>query len=455
MSLIRVASLLLGGLLIFNNAPSQHLRFVRGKVFLNNGDTIRGLIEYTSEEQLHRGFDFKPSDADVPVSYRPAEVKGFLLETESDRLFRSVSRLKYNMTTNEQAVVDAFIEIRLDGLLSLGRFIDKDNEEHFYLAKDSSTLELMNRKVIVFDEKNGIAYRKKDMSWTGVIRLMTLDCPPTPKPAIKYSYPSFVKVVQDYNDCKAVPHIEYKIKRRIHYLGVVAGYSLATHKFRDMRHVFLGVETDAGNQLVVKEARYEIDDFIEDRMITSSPVVGLFVNSISTRNRHLSTNLETSALTRRWKNNVVDVNVLLVQVPASVKYAFLLERSTQPYIGTGVHLSIPVVKQQTAVTQDARHLSVATGKPMVAFGLEEHSQMGLQFRPTRMAFSGSLGIDHYLQNSDRVSIGFRYEMGAGLVNSNVMKSRTQVSSFLISYAFSKSSRTLAKRVEGTTTGDKR
>ena len=104
--------------------------FEPGFILLDGKDTVRGLIEITSEAELCAAVNFK-KDSESIKTYTPSEIKGFGVGHEVYRSLRFVN------TAEDSIKTEAFLKQLVIGVYSLYSYVKPDRR--FYLIQNDTT----------------------------------------------------------------------------------------------------------------------------------------------------------------------------------------------------------------------------------------------------------------------------------------------------------------------------
>ncbi|MFL9844691.1 hypothetical protein [Flavobacterium rhizosphaerae] len=146
-------------LFVFTGINAQS-NFKPGYVVTLMGDTLKGDIDNRSEKYNTLVCDFRNANSDATTSYHPDELKSYHIENG-----------KYYVSYNRYDEVKdkVFLEYVYEGDLSIF-YYTKDAEEHYFVAKDTTFVELIHKNVI-----NGLA--KKSERYKIQLRYLLKDHP--------------------------------------------------------------------------------------------------------------------------------------------------------------------------------------------------------------------------------------------------------------------------------------
>ncbi len=109
-----------------------------GYVITNNGDTIRGVIDFRTNEKLSKHCDFWANGGAVKTTYKPGDIEGFRFENNGK--FFVTRRL--NVTGEPELY---FAEFMVQGKMNLYCVTHNFDEFYFFEREDGEMAELTNR----------------------------------------------------------------------------------------------------------------------------------------------------------------------------------------------------------------------------------------------------------------------------------------------------------------------
>lgn len=109
-----------------------------GYVITNNADTIRGIIDFRTNEKLSRQCDFWANGGSVKTTYKPGDIEGFRFENNGKYF---VTR-RLNVTGEPELY---FAEFMVHGKMNLYCITHNSDEFYFFEREDGEMAELTNR----------------------------------------------------------------------------------------------------------------------------------------------------------------------------------------------------------------------------------------------------------------------------------------------------------------------
>ena len=109
-----------------------------GYVITNTGDTIRGIIDFRSNEKLSKHCDFYANGGTTSQTYKPGDIEGFRFD-DNGKFF--VSR-RLNVTGTPELY---FAEFMVHGKMNLYCITHNSDEFYFFEREDGEIAELTNR----------------------------------------------------------------------------------------------------------------------------------------------------------------------------------------------------------------------------------------------------------------------------------------------------------------------
>ena len=109
-----------------------------GYVITNNGDTIRGIIDFSTNYKLSRQCDFWANGGSVKTTYKPGDIEGFRFENNGKNF---VTR-RLNVTGEPELY---FAEFMVHGKMNLYCITHNSDEFYFFEREDGEMTELTNK----------------------------------------------------------------------------------------------------------------------------------------------------------------------------------------------------------------------------------------------------------------------------------------------------------------------
>lgn len=109
-----------------------------GYVITNNGDTIKGIIDFRTNEKLSRQCDFWANGGAIKTTYKPGDIEGFRFENNGKYF---VTR-RLNVTGESELY---FAEFMVHGKMNLYCITHNSDEFYFFEREDGEMAELTNR----------------------------------------------------------------------------------------------------------------------------------------------------------------------------------------------------------------------------------------------------------------------------------------------------------------------
>ena len=233
-----------------------------GYVITNNGDTIRGNIDFRSNEKLSKQCDFWANGGDVKTTYKPGDIEGFRFE-HNGKYF--VTR-RLNVTGEPELY---FAEFMVQGKMNLYCIAYNSDEYFFFEREDGEMAELSNRSInygseqVAFNQAKDQQQEKREQ-YGKVKSLLQKSWKAVEGMDDNYvSKKKLVKVVRDYHNdvctdgssCMVYEYKEESDRLKAHFKAF-AGYAYYSTEKTDNQHfleenypgsayeIGLGVEID-------------------------------------------------------------------------------------------------------------------------------------------------------------------------------------------------------------------
>lgn len=171
--------------------------FKEGYILNNEGDTIRGWIDYRTTSINNFQCKFRFSNKEKTVIYHPGEIAGY----------RFVKEGKYYVS--KEAQIDGlppkmyFLEYLVSGILDLYQ-LEQDGATYYLFQDDKGEMITASEKY--GEEKqvehNGIKYSMKDLKYVGILNYVFRDSPSVVKQVGKNSMneETMIKLTREYHE---------------------------------------------------------------------------------------------------------------------------------------------------------------------------------------------------------------------------------------------------------------
>ncbi|MBR5688607.1 MAG: hypothetical protein IKX36_11730, partial [Prevotella sp.] len=213
-----------------------------GYVITNNGDTVRGVIDFRTNERLSRQCDFWADGGGGGVTYKPGDIEGFRFDNNGKYF---VTR-RLNLDGEPKLY---FAEFMVQGKMNLYCVADKYNEYFFFEREDGETAQLTNRSMISSSLQDVQDHKKEARAQYGKVKILLQDS----RAAIDdmndmdMSRKKLVSVVRDYHNdvctdgssCIVYEYKEKSDRLKIRFKAF-AGYAYYSHESTDKQD--LGVD---------------------------------------------------------------------------------------------------------------------------------------------------------------------------------------------------------------------
>jgi len=207
-----------------------------GYIITVNNDTIRGLIDFRTDEVNAKVCKFKLSETSKEQSYHPGEIAGF----------RYIEDGKYYVSRDfliEGKQEKIFWEYLVQGILSL-YFLERGGIEYYSFEDELGNVTIVPKypdKQLTLRE-TGNTYMKQDNQYMGIVRYLFRDNKSVSKAAesVKFNHPSMINLTKKYHDevCTTGEEcivFETKVNQRDTRtkFSLYGGWQRLSHKFGD------------------------------------------------------------------------------------------------------------------------------------------------------------------------------------------------------------------------------
>ncbi len=418
------------GIILVINTLSVYSQFDYrlGYIVTNEGDTVKGYIEYGNARNRAYYCYFKKDSTLKPHKYLPDELKSITVGN-----YRySVSKEVY-LNGQKQRL---FLEYLVKGAMNLYYFIDQNAAEYYFIEKEGVLYELTNApKEKTIDGKKYIGTTNK---YIRTLKFLTRESPGTTKLLEKMDFGprSFIKITKDYHDniCDTAECIIYTREQRSLKdekiqikAGIAIGNSFTRVENRNQiqgRTFFVGTDEYL---LTINSSNFG-ENFGDNDMVFNEFFVfpGFYLNI--TPNRKLSFQLEFWYRQEKYSNNELSIKHQSISFPIIIKRDFLFYNKMSPYINAGLsynyhynftvkelNMEYSIVEGWGASMLDTRNIS----KQDYDYLQGRNSSIGLLF---------GCGINYNINEKQSLNIELRHDL-TGIYRAYIqMDSNVSVSS---------------------------
>ena len=204
-----------------------------GYIITNSGDTIRGILDFRTNEKLSKQCEFWANGGKDGKTYKPGEIEGFRFDNNGKYF---VTR-RLNVYGNPELY---FAEFMVQGMMNLYCVADSYDEYFFFEREDGEMARLANRTVLsssTIHDADDIKQEQKEQY--GKVKLLLKDswkaCQDMNEKDLTRK--KLVKVVRDYHSdvctdgssCMVYEYKEESDKMKTH-LKAFAGYAYYSHE---------------------------------------------------------------------------------------------------------------------------------------------------------------------------------------------------------------------------------
>lgn len=215
---------------VFASAKSS---FQPGYIINQQGDTLKGLIDYRNWEFNPKTISFQASANSEINEYAPEEIRGFGVADDEYTSAKVLVPLDSDQESVTPNLMDSwvFLQVRVRGLKSL--YYHKGKAESFYIKDDSGYHYLEYKKYVrKIGDDTKTAENKK---FIGQLTLYLQDCSTLQSSLskTKYNKKDLDILFAEYYTCKqASPSLNKKTETIAFKFGAVLGVSLTTFTFK-------------------------------------------------------------------------------------------------------------------------------------------------------------------------------------------------------------------------------
>ncbi|NDV77531.1 hypothetical protein [Dysgonomonas sp. 511] len=170
--------------------------YKEGYILSNNGDTIKGIIDYKADKTNAKVCYFKTKPGAETQSFHPEEIAGYRIWNEKDKETYYTSK-EINIDGNSQLV---FVEYLLQGVMNL--YFYPSEKQNYYILEEDGVATYVTKQADVLDKKDGKEFYRKDVKYRGILAYLFKDTPAVAEMAgkIDFNHKSMINLVKKYHD---------------------------------------------------------------------------------------------------------------------------------------------------------------------------------------------------------------------------------------------------------------
>lgn len=396
--------------------------FAPARLYLFNGDSLSGLINYASTKPDPLPILFRKDSISPITIYTPLQVKSFYVGSEyyvskivtSDRSpyytsdWQEPNKMVYSTDT-------IFANVQIIGPVSFYSWIDKDNKERFYIEKAGMPiLQLTNHAVKTIEHNHESI--TENHRYKNELRLYLSDCENISDRImnVKYNAQSIQDIIEEYNLCKGVKNTYSKKSYKKVNASVAAGYVITKFEME----TYASPYTD-----------YRKLIFGSSKNLTFGGGISIYLSQTNTKwsiyNELLLRKYVVGASFYNYYNNETDYKLTVVTLGGSyfklnniLRYQFTIKTSPIEYFtGIGIFNAFAISTYNNISTQ--RVFKSYNDKQFYENALSDYSKY-------ESGAIACIGMRYKM-----IGLDFRYEIGDGTVS----HSKTKSAYLLLSYQF--------------------
>ncbi len=176
---------------------AQATLFPNGYIITLRGDTVNGILSTESKLSQYSLIEFKRNENGWPEQLTPIDIRGYSIFKDYQLFFSARLPNQKSGNSNEHSQV-LFLKALVIGKASL--FIGRDSTgvRRYFLAKDTSFMELKHERKIINELKRSELV--PDKSYLQIFNLLLADCD-SKKYDFSFAEQELINQVQQYNAC--------------------------------------------------------------------------------------------------------------------------------------------------------------------------------------------------------------------------------------------------------------
>ncbi|ARS36204.1 porin family protein [Pontibacter actiniarum] len=410
-------------LLLLTLAPAFAQQDFRKGFIVQNGDTLRGYIDYRGDRRNAQFATFKQTLQGPEQRFTPEDISAYGYEVEQ-KLFESKTILPASETEQAQR---HFLKTLIKGKASLYQYRDAADEAHYYLSMENGPLlELTQTEYTRKDPKTGRTYNATNKVFVGTLGNAFADCPNLKEAQLKnleLKESSLAAITRQYNMCVApasVQHEQKKVKSKLTVGPVAAFYSTSLNFTGDtyLRHAPFENNVNVGGGLAFNATLPKLNEKLSVQMEL------LYIAS-----NHTATFTEEG---QYGSSIAYDVSFDLAHLKLPVQLRYTLPRGLiQPYFNAGVVVGY-AVKDANEVTK----VNTLSGSTTYSHTYPAIPGNGTTdgFRSFMEGITAGAGLTYPLPTGT-LSLEARYEANNGISSISGIKSIVSTVYVLVGYGF--------------------
>lgn len=409
--------------MMFSCLSYSQKNFSQGLVVNNNGDTLRGYVDYRNWAINPKAVDFKATAASSTRTFLSTDIIEFRVDDEiyvsaivqAENTPVEDSRLEYD--SRLRITVDTvFLQTLVEGKKGLYLYRNKEGRENFYIKKDGAFELLIYKKYFV---KQGTTTSIRTISnYVGQLNLFFYDCPAILRKVNSASYDqgTLIKLFREYYKCFSIETTFQREAERIHLeIGALAGASSSKLKFNSALTSLDHLENSDYKWSTDFSGGLFFDLTMPRRMRRLSLNNELLVTMYETNGYNEQTNFNNDniKITTEFTYSYLKLNNML-------RYRFLLGNVVL-FINGGVSNGLLLSQEQhlkKEVTTTYSGTTVYEGSPLP------------QTKKTDFGFVAGAGV-----RLKKLSFETRYEKSNGMINVETLSASVTRYYFLLGYRF--------------------
>lgn len=314
--------LLLVAILLIHTLTYAQSNYKPGIIITNQNETIRGFIDYRTDDMNARQCRFKKEESSPEKIYHPGDISTYKFDDGKYYVSRNVEI--------DSIQTEVFLEFLVEGVINL--YYCKHNGQAYYFFEDE------NGKMVSYTQKpeklNDKGYYTKDYRYKGLIRYYFQENQSIARQAdkMKFDQKSFINIAKKYHDdvCTTGEECIVYVNKKPDEKSVKFLYS-----------VFTGIQQST--------YIFDINDKSSYTSKSISPVIGVQVNMINPRwSKSFAVHLEVAFSQFKNKTDripdkeissgyyyVFDYKALSLSPKIGIQYIYPKYR-LRPTIGAGI-----------------------------------------------------------------------------------------------------------------------
>ncbi|MBD2714747.1 hypothetical protein KBK19_06855 [Microvirga sp. STR05] len=350
---------LLSALCLTAPAALAQSNFKPGYILPPTGDTLRGEVDYRSEQRNRKLCRFRPASSGTVTEYQPNQLQGFGYSGGTSYQSRELPGAPAEKV---------FLQVLALGNASLYRTVQADDREVYYAGRETTgPLQLLVQRdttMMVYSKAVGreINTLERSYPFRSKLAMLMADCPKVQASIVNMELKEqrLLKLFSEYNACAGGSAPQYVVAERRTKINFLVLGGIYQSKLT-MRYDFSDTELKAARSSIFGGGLIVHPSFFHHKL--SAALEALYVKQ--TYEKTYQGLVTSGLLTGQMVPRYAVVNLTSIRLPLLMRYT-ILQGGVRPYIQAGAVVSFQTqgdARLETEIPRfgtDRREFSVRT-----------------------------------------------------------------------------------------------